>query len=119
MALRDDLSDDAGGNATASHSGFGCFRGFWRDRCEQAAGCLRVEKKGAKFLGDAVRELDAALDEFAIVFHSAGEEAAASCLGGAGKVFDAGVIDFQRYAAADRHFAGVAEHRKAGHISDG
>ena len=68
---------------------------------------------------DLGREADAAFDEVAIVLHAAGEKTGASCFDRAGKIFNARVINFQGDAAADGHFARVAEKRKAGDVGDG
>ncbi len=55
----------------------------------------------------------------AIVLHAAGEKAAASRLDGAGKIVHARMIQFHGDAAADGHFARVAEERKARDVCDG
>ena len=52
-----------------------CLR-FRRDCREKAARRLRIEEQRAKFVGDTDGEVDATLDEFAIVLHAAGEKAA-------------------------------------------
>ena len=113
------LSHDAGGNIAALQSGQRCISGFRRDGRQQAAGSLRIEEQRAKFIRNAGRKIGAALHEITIVLHAAREKSAAGGFNRAGKVFHARVVEFQGDAAADGHFAGVAQERKSGYIGDG
>src|SRR5262249_21287881 len=58
MAFRDDSANDAGRNSSALHGGESGGGGLRRDRCEQAAGSLRIEEESAKFFGNAGGEFD-------------------------------------------------------------
>src|SRR5271167_2837777 len=74
VTLFDDFTDDAGRNAATLHRSQRGICNTRRDCYEQAAGSLRIEKESAEFFGNGVLELDAAFDEVAIIFHSAGEK---------------------------------------------
>lgn len=112
------FSDDASGDIAAGEGGEGVICEFRSDGGEEAAGSLRIEEQRAKFIRHLAREGDAAFGEFAIIFHACGEEASAGCGDGAREIFNARVINFQRHAAADGHFARVAEKPEAGHVCD-
>ena len=117
--LRKNFSDDAGRDISAYERSDRCVCQFRSDGYEKASGGLRIEKQSANFVGNFAGKGDTAFDEFAIVFHACGEEAGASCVDRARKIFDARVINFKRNAAADGHFARVPEKREARHVCDG
>src|SRR5690349_12323531 len=93
------------------------LRCFQRD--EKTAGSLRIEEKIPKLFRNQRLECSAIADELPIILESAGMESVARGGDRTGKIFDGGVIDLQRHAASDGHFAGVAEQRETRHVGDG
>ncbi len=87
-------------------------------RYEQSARGLRIEKKTLELLRNGGPKRDTIADELPIVPEAAGIEALAGGGHCARQVFDRGVIDFQRHAASDGHFARVAQQREAGDVCD-
>src|SRR5690349_19984657 len=97
----------ASGQRLQRRPGLSCLQ-----RDEKTTGRLRIEEKVPKLFRNRRVECSAIADELPIILESAGMEALARGGDRSGKIFDGGMIDFQRDAASDGHFAGVAEQRE-------
>ena len=96
---------------------------FWRvaggDGEEQTARRLRVVEQVPDFFRHAIRELDAARNEFDVSLEPAGDVALARIFGGFGQELDALGVNNQAHFAADGHFASVAQQAEAGDVRGG
>jgi len=111
-------ADDSGIDVAICEGGDGFIGVRGRDGDEKAAGRLRIDDESAEFVGNGRCEIGAAFDELAIVLHAGGEKAGAGGVDRSIEIGDFFVIELDGDAAADGHFAGVAEEAEAGDVCD-
>ena len=109
MALGGYLSDDSAGNIAAlqcGQCGVGSSGAMEASKPPDVCGSKSNARNSSGTLGANSTQLST---NSRLFFMPPEKNPRASCLDRAGKIFDACVINFQGYAAADGHFARVAE----------